>query len=67
MDKKVQVGKGQEKAQSAKDSHSNNPRWEKTSMTRVFVFAVLYYSMFHPVISFHIQTFCEFSAVFLDE
>ena len=27
--KKVQVGKDQEKAQSAKDSHSKNPRWEK--------------------------------------
>ena len=26
---KVQVGKDQEKAQSAKDSHSKNPRWEK--------------------------------------
>ena len=27
--KKVQVGKDQEKAQSAKDSHFKNPRWEK--------------------------------------
>ena len=26
---KVQVGKDQEKAQPAKDSHSKNPRWEK--------------------------------------
>ena len=31
--KKVQVGKDQEKAQSAKDSHSKNPRWEKTKLT----------------------------------
>ena len=31
--KKVQVGKDQEKAQSAKDSHSQNPRWEKTKLT----------------------------------
>ena len=30
---KVQVGKDQEKAQSAKDSHSKNPRWEKTKLT----------------------------------
>ena len=29
--KKVQVGKDQEKAQSEKDSHSKNPRWEKTN------------------------------------
>ena len=27
--RKVQVGKDQEKAQTAKDSHSKNPRWEK--------------------------------------
>ena len=27
--KKVQVGKDQEKAQSAKDSHSKSPSWEK--------------------------------------
>ena len=31
--KKVQVGKDQEKAQSAKDSHSKSPRWEKTKLT----------------------------------
>ena len=31
--KKVQVGKDQEKAQSAKDSHAKNPRWEKTKLT----------------------------------
>ena len=30
---KVQVGKDQEKALSAKDSHSKNPRWEKTKLT----------------------------------
>ena len=30
---KVQIGKDQEKAQSAKDSHSKNPRWEKTKLT----------------------------------
>ena len=30
---KVQVGKDQEKAQTAKDSHSKNPRWEKTKLT----------------------------------
>ena len=30
---KVQVGKDQEMAQSAKDSHSKNPRWEKTKLT----------------------------------
>ena len=30
---KLQVGKDQEKAQSAKDSHSKNPRWEKTKLT----------------------------------
>ena len=30
---KVQVGKDQEKAQSAKDSHSKSPRWEKTKQT----------------------------------
>ena len=30
---KVQVGKDQEKTQSAKDSHSKNPRWEKTKLT----------------------------------
>ena len=30
---KAQVGKDQEKAQSAKDSHSKNPRWEKTKLT----------------------------------
>ena len=30
---KVQVGKDQEKAQSAKDSHFKNPRWEKTKLT----------------------------------
>ena len=29
----VQIGKDQEKAQSAKDSHSKNPRWEKTKLT----------------------------------
>ena len=33
-DKKVQVGKDQEKAQSEKDSHSKNPRWEKTKLPR---------------------------------
>ena len=33
MKKKVQIGKDQEKAQSAKDSHSKNPRWEKTKLT----------------------------------
>ena len=32
-DKKVQIGKDQEKAQSAKDSHSKNPWWEKTKLT----------------------------------
>ena len=31
--KKVQVGKDQEKAHSAKDSHSKNPKWEKTKPT----------------------------------
>ena len=31
--RKVQIGKDQEKAQSAKDSHSKNPRWEKTKLT----------------------------------
>ena len=31
--KKVQVGKDQEKAQSEKDSHSKKPRWEKTKLT----------------------------------
>ena len=30
---KVQIGKDQEKAQSAKDSHSKNPRWEKNKLT----------------------------------
>ena len=30
---KVQVGKDQEMAQSAKDSHSKNPRLEKTKLT----------------------------------
>ena len=29
ISEKVQVGKDQEMAQSAKDSHSKNPRWEK--------------------------------------
>ena len=29
MDKKVQVGKDQEKAQSEKDSHSKNRGWKK--------------------------------------
>ena len=33
FDKKVQVGKDQEKAQSEKDSHSKKPRWEKTKLT----------------------------------
>ena len=33
LQKKVQVGKDQEKAQSEKDSHSKNPRWEKTKLT----------------------------------
>ena len=31
--KKVQVGKDQGKAQSAKDSHSKNPRWKKKQQT----------------------------------
>ena len=31
--KKVQVDKDQEKAQTAKDSYSKNPRWEKTKLT----------------------------------
>ena len=30
---KVQVGKDQEKAQSAKDSHSKSPRWDKNKLT----------------------------------
>ena len=33
FEEKVQVGKDQEKAQSAKDSHSKNPRSEKTKLT----------------------------------
>ena len=33
LNEEVQVGKDQEKAQSAKDSHSKNPRWEKTKLT----------------------------------
>ena len=33
VDKKVQVGKDQEKAQSERDSHSKKPRWEKTKLT----------------------------------
>ena len=33
LNKKVQVGKDQEKAQSEKDSHSKKPRWEKTKLT----------------------------------
>ena len=33
IEKKVQVGKDQEKAQSERDSHSKKPRWEKTKLT----------------------------------
>ena len=33
IDKKVQVGKDQEKAQSEKDSHSKNQGGEKTKLT----------------------------------
>ena len=33
LEQKVQIGKDQEKAQSAKDSHSKNPRWEKNKLT----------------------------------
>ena len=38
LSKKVQIGKDQEKAQSAKDSHSKNPRWEKTKLTIKYLY-----------------------------
>ena len=36
--RKVQVGKDQEKAQSAKDSHSKSPRWKKTKLTTRYLY-----------------------------
>ena len=36
--KKVQVGKDQEKAQSAKDSHFKSPRWKKTKLTISYLY-----------------------------
>ena len=36
--KEEQVGKDQEKAQSGKDSHSKNPRWEKTKPTISYLY-----------------------------